>query len=280
MTKEYDVDIIKLSKGVFYGRCSKKNINRVFERLFNDNRKIYFKGASQFVSLKLVKPKKKHNSIDEIQENDITIIYTDKNIYFKKGNNLINKNINKKLEKQKSIPEINHKKKPKINMNIFTPTNQNEKAHERYLNNYIDLDIPQKSNKMSSPLIDENYEENPKGLCEESKIKKLKMNSLMNKEINKSIVNNYMDKYDIINQFNKNNTINTNSLYFQGYNSHIIEKPDENLNEKLKYLIKEIQKRNKELIKENNNVASYMASSGHFKLLNKNVFLLYQILHK
>ena len=96
-----------------------------------------------------------------------------------KGNNLMNKNNNnknknnKKLEKQEPIPQINHNnKKPKINMNIFTPTSQNEKAHERYLNKYIDLDNPIKNNKMSnSPLLDDNYEENPKGLCEESKIK-------------------------------------------------------------------------------------------------------------
>ena len=261
---------------------SQNNINyniKSYElkRLFNDNRKLYFKGASQFISLKLVKPniKKNHNSTDDIQENEITVIYTDKNIYFKKGHNLMNKNNNsknnKKLEKEEPMPEIKHNnKKPKINMNIFTPTSQNEKAHERYLNQYIDLDNPQKNNKMSnSPLLDDNYEENPKGLCEESKIKKIKMNNLMNKEINKSIVNNYMDKYDIINQFNKNNTINTNSLYFQGYNRHLSDRPDENLSEKLKYLIKEIQRRNKELNRENNNLASYMTSTGHFKLLNK-----------
>ena len=263
---------------------SQNNINyniksNELKRLFNDNRKLYFKGASQFISLKLVKPKikKNHNSTDDIQENEITVIYTDKNIYFKKGNNLMNKNNNnknknnKKLEKQEPIPQINHNnKKPKINMNIFTPTSQNEKAHERYLNKYIDLDNPIKSNKMNnSPLLDDNYEENPKGLCEESKIKKIKMNHLMNKEINKSIVNNYMDKYDIINQFNKNNTINTNSLYFQGYNRHISDRSDENLSEKLKYLIKEIQKRNKELKRENTNLASYMTSTSHFKISNK-----------
>ena len=246
------------------------------KKLFNDNRKIYFKGASQFINLKLVKSNKKHNhnSTDDIQENEISVIYTDKNIYIKKGNNFMNKkndkNNEKKIEKPKSIPEIKKiEKKPKINMTIFTPTSQNEKAHERYLNKYIELDIPQKNRMSNSPLLEDNIEDNPKGLCEESKIKKIKMNSLMNKEINKSIVNNYMDKYDIINQFNKNNTINTNSLYFQGYNSHFAEKPDENLSEKLKYLIKVIQKRNREIIQENNNVASYMNSTSHFKLLNK-----------
>ena len=250
------------------------------KKLFNDNRKIYFKGASQFISLKLVKPKKKHlhNSVDDIQEQEISVIYTDKNIYFKKGNNITNKknedkNEDKKIIKQKSMPElINKNKKPKINMNIFTPTNQNENRNQSYLNKYIDIDIPQKFNKNNTPLnriIEENYEDNVQGLCEESKLKKIKMNSLMNKEINKSIVNNYMDKYDIINEFNKNNTINTNSLYFQGYNSHIAEKQDENLNEKLKYLIKIIQKRNRELIKESINANSYLNSTGHLKILNK-----------
>jgi len=46
----------------------------------------------------------------------------------------------------------------------------------------------------------------------------------MNKEINKSIGNNYMDKYDIINQFNKINAINTN-IYFHGYNRHKSDRP-------------------------------------------------------
>ena len=269
----------------------KNNINNYnmfrsneLKKLFNDNRKIYFKGASQFISLKLEKPKKKlnHNSNDDLNDQDISVIYTDKNIYFKKGNNLLNKKSHNKndkiktLEKQNSVPELKNKnnKKPKINMNIFTPSNQNDKlTHERYLNKYIDLDTPQPNNKMNNTpinrIIEENYDDNTQGLCEESKVKKIKMNSLMNKEINKSIVSNYMDKYDIINQFNKNNTINTNSLYFQGYDSHIDDKPDENLKEKLKYLIKAIQKRNRELIKENAKSNNYLTSTGHFKLLNK-----------
>ena len=246
------------------------------KRLFNDNRKIYFKGASQFISLKLDKPKKKHlNSTDDLQEQEISVIYTDKNIYFKKGNKKPkekSKDI-KALNKQQSMPEINNKnKKPKINMNIFSPSNQNENQNQSYLNKYLDLDIPQKYKNNKTPLnriSEENYEDNVQGLCEESKVKKIKMNSMMNKEINKSIVNNYMDKYDIINEFNKHNTINTNSLYFQGYNSHIAEKPDENLNEKLKYLIKLIKKRNREIIKENNNANNYITSTGHLKSLNK-----------
>jgi hypothetical protein len=172
------------------------------------------------------------------------------------------------MEKEKSTPELNNKnKKPKINMNIFSPSNQNENRHESFLNQYLDIDS-QKNNEIFLKEF-KNEQNNPHGLCEESKVKKIKMNSLMNKEINKSIVNNYMDKYDIINQFNKNNTINTNSLYFQGYNSHIAEKPDENLNEKLKYLMKLIKKRNREIMKENINTNSYMTATGHLKSLNK-----------
>ena len=285
---EYKEPINNIEKNDDYNE-KKKIVNKSYnsikrnelKKLFNDNRKIYFKGASQFISLKLMKPQKKqyHNSSDDIQEQDITVIYTDKNIYFKKGNSLLTqknsiKNEVNKMNKQKSMPDINNRenKKPKINMNIFTPTNQNENSHESYLNKYIDLDIPQKFNKNNTPInriIEENYEDNTQGLCEESKVKKIKMNSLMNKEINKSIVNNYIDKYDIINEFNKNNKINTNSLYFQGYNSHIIEKQDENLKEKLKYLMNEIEKRNKELSKENNNSQAYLTSTGHFKVLNK-----------
>ena len=245
--------------------------NNELKKLFNDNRKLYFKGASQFVSLKLVKPKKRnlHNSSDDAPDQDITVIYTDKNIYFKKGSNLIkDENKDKKMEKEKSTPELNNKnKKPKINMNIFSPSNQNENRHESFLNQYLDIDS-QKNNEIFLKEF-KNEQNNPHGLCEESKVKKIKMNSLMNKEINKSIVNNYMDKYDIINEFNKNNTINTNSLYFQGYNSHIVEKTDENLNEKLKYLIKVIQKRNKEIIKEHAPTNNHMGSSGHVKFINK-----------
>ena len=170
------------------------------------------------------------------------------------------------------MPELNKNKKPKINMNLFSPSNQNANQNQSYLNKYLDLDIPQKYKKNKTPLnriSEENFEDNVQGLCEESKVKKIKMNSLMNKEINKSIVSNYMDKYDIINEFNKHNTINTNSLYFQGYNSHIAEKPDENLNEKLKYLMKLIKKRNREIMKENINTNSYMTATGHLKSLNK-----------
>ena len=246
------------------------------KRLFNDNRKIYFKGASQFISLKLDKPKKKnfHNSTDDLQEQEISVIYTDKNIYFKKGNKKATDKSKdeKNLNKQQSIPELNKNKKPKINMNLFSPSNQNANQNQSYLNKYLDLDIPQKYKKHKTPLnriSEENFEDNVQGLCEESKVKKIKMNSLMNKEINKSIVNNYMDKYDIINEFNKHNTINTNSLYFQGYNSHIAEKPDENLNEKLKYLMKLIKKRNREIMKENINANSYITVTSHLKSLNK-----------
>ena len=94
------------------------------------------------------------------------------------------------------------------------------------------------------------------------------MNSLINKEINKSIIKNYIDKYDIINEFNKNNVINTNNLFFQSGN-HIIEKVDDNLGGKLKYLIKVIQRRNQELMKENNSNV-HVNSGSHFKILNKN----------
>ena len=94
------------------------------------------------------------------------------------------------------------------------------------------------------------------------------MHSLINKEINKSIIKNYIDKYDIINEFNKNNVINTNNLFFQSGN-HIIEKVDDNLGGKLKYLVKVIQRRNQELMKENNSNV-YINSSSHFKVLNKN----------
>ena len=270
------------TKKVLNGNNSKVIKTNELKKLFNDNRKLYFKGASQFISLKLVKPKEKqfHNSSDDLQE--ISVIYTDKNIYFKKGNNLTNikkdikKEEDKKLTRQKSMPTLNKKdKKPKINMKIFSPANQNQNSHNNYLNKYLNLDYSQKSSKYSTPLnriMEENLsvEDSPKGLCEESKIKKIKMNNLIKNEINKSIVNNYIDKYDIIKEFNKHNTINTNSLYFQGYHNNFIEKQDEHLNEKLKYLLKVIKQRNKELMKENNNTSSsYMNSTGHFKSSNK-----------
>ena len=270
------------TKKVLNGNNSKVIKTNELKKLFNDNRKLYFKGASQFISLKLVKPKEKqfHNSSDDLQE--ISVIYTDKNIYFKKGNNLTNikkdikKEEDKKLTRQKSMPTLNKKdKKPKINMKIFSPANQNQNSHNNYLNKYLNLDYSQKSSKYSTPLnriTEENLsvEDSPKGLCEESKIKKIKMNNLIKNEINKSIVNNYIDKYDIIKEFNKHNTINTNSLYFQGYHNNFIEKQDEHLNEKLKYLLKVIKQRNKELMKENNNTSSsYMNSTGHFKSSNK-----------
>ena len=239
------------------------------KKMFNDNRKMYFNGASQYINLKLVKPnRKKHH----ISEDEISVIYTDKNIYFKKIRNAMNKNNNEhgnKLPRQQSVPNILNDFS-KINNNIFTPVNQNQNSHESYIKKYLN-NLPKNSNK--NQLLEENLfsndnYDNVQGLCEESKIKRIKMHSLINKEINNSIIKNYIDKYDIINEFNKNNVINTNNLFFQSGN-HIIEKVDDNLGGKLKYLTKVIQKRNKELMKENNNNV-YINSGSHFKVLNKN----------
>jgi hypothetical protein len=273
-------------------RKTNKNIYSVktneLKKLFNDNRKLYFKGASQYISLKLENSREKrlHNgSSDDLQDQDISVIYTDKNIYFKKGSNFLIKNrkkikktkLEKHLEKQKSMPDIiNDKhKNPKINMNIFSPSNKNQSINgNNYLNKYLSLDYAQK-NKNNTPLnriVEDNlaFEDNHRGLCEESKIKKLKMNNLIKNEINKSIVNNYIDKYDIIKEFNKHNTINTNSLYFQSYNNHITEKRDEHLKEKLKYLIKIIRQKNRENTKDNNiTTTSNMNSPGLFKFSHK-----------
>ena len=240
------------------------------KKMFNDNRKMYFNGASQYINLKLVKPNRmKHH---HISEDEISVIYTDKNIYFKKIRNAMNKNNNEhgnKLPRQQSVPNILNDFS-KINNNIFTPVNQNQNSHESYIKKYLN-NLPKNSNKNQlleeNLFSNENYD-NVQGLCEESKIKRIKMHSLINKEINNSIIKNYIDKYDIINEFNKNNVINTNNLFFQSGN-HIIEKVDDNLGGKLKYLTKVIQKRNKELMKENNNNV-YINSGSHFKVLNRN----------
>jgi hypothetical protein len=244
--------------------------NNELKKMFNDNRKTYFNGASQFINLKLVKPRKKHH----LSEDEISVIYTDKNIYFKKINdeNITNKNNNEhgnRLSRQESMPDILNEYS-KINNKIFTPINQNQNSHESYIKKYLN-NLPKNSNKNQlleeNLFSNENYD-NVQGLCEESKIKRIKMHSLINKEINNSIIKNYIDKYDIINEFNKNNVINTNNLFFQSGN-HIIEKEDDNLGGKLKYLIKIIQRRNQELMKENNNNV-YINSGSHFKALNKN----------
>ena len=281
--KEYKNKKIKImeykdsTKNKFYMPITKKipSLQNNFKsnelkKMFNDNRKMYFNGASQFINLKLVKPKKKNH----LSEDEISIIYTDKNIYFKKINNVngINKNNNEhgnKLSRQQSMPNILNDYS-KINNKIFTPINQNQNSHESYIKKYL-YNLPKNTNKNQileeNLFSNENYD-NVQGLCEESKIKRMKMHSLINKEINKSIIKNYIDKYDIINEFNKNNVINTNNLFFQSGN-HIIEKVDDNLGGKLKYLVKVIQRRNQELMKENNSNV-YINSSSHFKVLNKN----------
>lgn len=280
--KEYKNKKIKImeykdsTKNKFYMPITKKisSLQNNFKsnelkKMFNDNRKMYFNGASQFINLKLVKPKKKNH----LSEDEISVIYTDKNIYFKKINeNSINKNNNEhgnRLSRQQSMPNILNDNS-KINNKIFTPINQNQNSHESYINKYLN-NLPKNSNKNQlleeNLFSNENYD-NVQGLCEESKIKRIKMNSLINKEINKSIIKNYIDKYDIINEFNKNNVINTNNLFFQSGN-HIIEKVDDNLGGKLKYLIKVIQRRNQELMKENNSNV-HVNSGSHFKILNKN----------
>ena len=280
--KEYKNKKIKImeykdsTKNKFYMPITKKisSLQNNFKsnelkKMFNDNRKMYFNGASQFINLKLVKPKKKNH----LSEDEISVIYTDKNIYFKKINeNTINKNNNEhgnRLSRQQSMPNILNDNS-KINNKIFTPINQNQNSHESYINKYLN-NLPKNSNKNQlleeNLFSNENYD-NVQGLCEESKIKRIKMNSLINKEINKSIIKNYIDKYDIINEFNKNNVINTNNLFFQSGN-HIIEKVDDNLGGKLKYLIKVIQRRNQELMKENNSNV-HVNSGSHFKILNKN----------
>ena len=281
--KEYKNKKIKImeykdsTKNKFYMPITKKipSLQNNFKsnelkKMFNDNRKMYFNGASQFINLKLVKPKKKNH----LSEDEISIIYTDKNIYFKKINNVngINKNNNEhgnKLSRQQSMPNILNDYS-KINNKIFTPINQNQNSHESYIKKYL-YNLPKNTNKnqiLEENLFSNDNYDNVQGLCEESKIKRMKMHSLINKEINKSIIKNYIDKYDIINEFNKNNVINTNNLFFQSGN-HIIEKVDDNLGGKLKYLVKVIQRRNQELMKENNSNV-YINSSSHFKVLNKN----------
>ena len=241
------------------------------KKLFNDNRKIYFNGASQYINLKKGNSKMKHNykSSDVLEDNEISVIYTDKNIYFKKINNLNdinqqNNNNNHKFQRQISMPDI--KNNEGNTKNILSPINQNKNSYLTYLKKY--LNYSPKDNK--SPLLEEKlfFSENPdnnQGLSEETKSKNLEMQSLINKEINQSIVKYYFDKYNIINEFNKKNTINTINLFFQG-DHHINEKPDENLDEKLNYLTKIINKRNNELMKENND---YISSVGTFKLSNK-----------
>ena len=241
------------------------------KKLFNDNRKIYFNGASQYINLKKGNSKMKHNfkSSDVLEDNEISVIYTDKNIYFKKINNLNdinqqNNNNNHKFQRQISMPDI--KNNEGNTKNILSPINQNKNSYLTYLKKY--LNYSPKDNK--SPLLEDKlfFSENPdnnQGLSEETKSKNLEMQSLINKEINQSIVKYYFDKYNIINEFNKKNTINTINLFFQG-DHHINEKPDENLDEKLNYLTKIINKRNNELMKENND---YISSVGTFKLSNK-----------
>ena len=70
------------------------------------------------------------------------------------------------------------------------------------------------------------------------------MDELINKEINKSLVNKYINKYDLINEFNKSGNINPNTFALQN-NFQFLEEKDERLKEKLAYLKEEITREDK-----------------------------------
>ena len=223
--------------------CKNKKIlyqyNKI-KRLFNDNRKLYFKGASQNISLKeLKKEKSRHcHSVDSIK--NISVIYTDKKIYLKK--------INKK--------ERNNGK---------DENDKTKKEEEKYK---ID-------NARSNNIFDE-YDDKVTGLSEYGKFKRKKMNELMNKEIKKSIINNFIDKYDIISEYNKNNKINEKCLIFHKHQK-LYEKEDDDLNDKLKYLLKISQKKNKTVNNTKNNpyenFVNYFKAKIKESLSKKNNFI-------
>jgi hypothetical protein len=207
----------------------KREKKNEFECLVKNDFKTHFKGASQYISLKNLDDFKTNKvnrfskfkyNFEDIRKNKRAMSamkLTNKSI----RNFLIDKNNNKtNNENIEHINKIENKRKTKNRPVSVMVKKNNEKKYT--LKNAYSL----------------------KDLSEVYKKKKVTMDELINKEINKSLVKKYINKYDLINEFNKSGNINPDTFALQN-NFHFLEEKEERLKEKLAYLKEEIDKENK-----------------------------------
>lgn len=202
------------------------SINKKQKR--NRNRKLYFKGASQYVSLQ----EGDTHKTEELKDEDISIIYTSKNIYYKKKD-LPTKKVNINLSKTKLMQDII--KLGRNNSNLKSKLNQMNYKKESNFKKYSTID----NNKSRNFFVPEDYliseYDNVKGLSKDYQLKKIKMNSLISKEIQKSILKRFTKKYNIISNL--------------GYNDKN-EKNNNELDNDLKYLKNLVISRNKDVVEK------------------------------
>ena len=189
-----------------------------FECLVKDDFKTHFKGASQYIELKDIK--------DNFKDN--------KNYLHKRAISAL------KLTNNKS-------------MKNFLSENPNQKN----INNnehYIKRDIKSKTKKRPASVIASKFKGNEykflvnkneysiKDLGENFKLKKMKMKNMMNKEINNSIMNHYINKYALINGVEKLEDLYPKTIVLQDNNFKKIEEDEEQLKDKFYNLKEEISR--------------------------------------
>ena len=199
-----------------------------FECLVKNDFKTHFKGASQFISMK---------DLDDFKTN-IVNRFSKNNYNFQKikKNNYINKRAASALKlTNKSIKNISfeNQKDSQRNDNI-NKMERTKKIRKRpasvALNKYQDNGYHLLMNKNGYDLKDLDNIKNKKKIIKDD---------LINNDLNNSIVKHYINKYDLINEFNKSGIINQENFALQN-NYNIGDKKDEELKEKLNYLKKEI----------------------------------------
>ena len=206
-----------------------------FECLVKDDFKTHFKGASQYISLKDMNDN--HSNFLNIIQNNIQDNYN-QNIIKKRAmsalkltNNSSMKNfLSENINNNEQINKIVKKYKKKRPASVITNKNQ-------------DFDFKYFMSKNQYSIND---------LSEEFKMKKIMMKNMMNKEINNSIMKQYISKYPLVSGANKQGIFNPKTFALQ--NRYLNETNEKELKEKLSYLqdviAKEKRLRNKDKYKQ------------------------------
>ena len=211
---------------------TKPKTKNKFEFLIKDDFKTHFKGASQYVEMLNHKDDKELESLrlkDSIREK-----------------------LKREEFKKRALSSLRlNNKKVKINYSysVENKKNQSLKANEsaRMIKRPSSvINISQKNKNKKDLFNKKSY--SIKDLGEDYKKRKLLMDDLMNKEINNSLEKDFMRKYDSINMFNNSGMLKipSNCIFQNRYKFSEI-KSNENLKDKLAFLIAEINKQKRKI---------------------------------
>ena len=188
-----------------------------FECLVKDDFKTHFKGASQYISLKDMNDN--HGNFLNIIQNNIQDNYN-QNIIKKRAMSAL-KLTTKRSMKNFLSDNINQKS----TNNIIEKKHKKKRPASVITNKLQDMDLKYFMHKNQYSIND---------LSEEFKMKKMMMKNMMNKEINNSIMKQYISKYPLVSGANKHGMFNPKTFALQ--NNYISEANEKELKEKLTYL--------------------------------------------